>query len=139
MSSSSLHSEACNALGASDGVIHSSISHEVVSLRATTNYTIRTETEIFWEMPAFCPIRWLYHFKKATFCHVARSHHVGDSLLDYTLYAQFLHDAPLPLVTKHHVLALCAPQVRLPMHMDAYLLGLLAMIKCSICSYQCDN
>ena len=32
-----LHSEACNALGASDGVIHSSISHEVVSLRATTN------------------------------------------------------------------------------------------------------
>ena len=36
-SSSSLHSEACNALGASDGVIHSSISLEVVSLRATTN------------------------------------------------------------------------------------------------------
>ena len=31
-----LHSEACNALGASDGVIHSSISLEVVSLRATT-------------------------------------------------------------------------------------------------------
>ena len=26
--SSSLHAEACNALGASDGVIHSSISHE---------------------------------------------------------------------------------------------------------------
>ena len=36
-SSSSLHSEACNALGASDGVIHSNISLEVVSLRATTN------------------------------------------------------------------------------------------------------
>ena len=36
-SSSSLHSEACNALGASDGVIHSSISLEVVSLRASTN------------------------------------------------------------------------------------------------------
>ena len=36
-SSSSLHSEACNALGASDGVIHSRISHEVVSLRAATN------------------------------------------------------------------------------------------------------
>ena len=31
-SSSSLHSEACNALGASDGVIHSSISHLVSSL-----------------------------------------------------------------------------------------------------------
>ena len=30
-----MHSEACNALGASDRVIHSSISHEVVSLRAT--------------------------------------------------------------------------------------------------------
>ena len=29
-SSSSLHSEACNALGASDGVIHSRISQEVI-------------------------------------------------------------------------------------------------------------
>ena len=36
-SSSSLHSEACNALGASDGVIHSSISHEVDGLRASAN------------------------------------------------------------------------------------------------------
>ena len=36
-SSSSLHSEACNALGASDGVIHSSISHEVGCMRASTN------------------------------------------------------------------------------------------------------
>ena len=36
-SSSSLHYEACNALGASDGVIHSSNSLEVVSLRASTN------------------------------------------------------------------------------------------------------
>ena len=36
-SSSSLHSEVCNALGASDGVIHSSISYEVASLRASTN------------------------------------------------------------------------------------------------------
>ena len=33
-SSSSLHPEACNALGASDGVIHSSISFEASSLRA---------------------------------------------------------------------------------------------------------
>ncbi len=39
-SSSSLHSEACNALGASDGVIHSRISQEVVCLRATTNVCI---------------------------------------------------------------------------------------------------
>ena len=36
-SSSSLHSEACNALGASDGVIHSSISQEAARLRATAN------------------------------------------------------------------------------------------------------
>ena len=36
-SSSSLHSEVCNALGASDGVIHSRISQEVVCLRATAN------------------------------------------------------------------------------------------------------
>ena len=39
-SSSSLHSEACNALGASDGVIHSRISQEVVCLRATTNTSL---------------------------------------------------------------------------------------------------
>ena len=39
-SSSSLHSEACNALGASDGVIHSSISLEVASLRAAANFTL---------------------------------------------------------------------------------------------------
>ena len=30
----------------------------------------------------------------------------------------------------------CCPHEILP---AAYLLGLLAMIKCSICSYQCDN
>ena len=34
----SLHSEACNTLGASDGVIHSSISLEVISFRAITNF-----------------------------------------------------------------------------------------------------
>ena len=39
-SSSSLHSEACNALGASDGIIHSSISHEAVSLRAETLFRV---------------------------------------------------------------------------------------------------
>ena len=36
-SSSSLHSEVCNALGASDGVIHSRISQEVICLRAIAN------------------------------------------------------------------------------------------------------
>ena len=41
-SESSLHSEACNALGASDGVIHTSISLEVVNLRATANKFGRT-------------------------------------------------------------------------------------------------
>ena len=43
-SSSSLHSEACNALGASDGVIHSRISLEVVSLRASTNKIRNTKS-----------------------------------------------------------------------------------------------
>ena len=33
----SLHFEACNALGASDGIIHDSISVEIVSLRAVAN------------------------------------------------------------------------------------------------------
>ncbi len=36
-SRNSLHNEACNALGASDGVIHSRFSLEVVNLRASTN------------------------------------------------------------------------------------------------------
>jgi hypothetical protein len=36
-SSSSLHSEVCNALGASDGVIHSRISHVASCLRALAN------------------------------------------------------------------------------------------------------
>ena len=36
-SSSSLHTEACNALGASDGVIHSRISHEAACFRAAAN------------------------------------------------------------------------------------------------------
>lgn len=36
-SSSSLHSEACNALGASDGVIHSRISQEAICFRAIAN------------------------------------------------------------------------------------------------------
>ena len=36
-SSSSLHSEACNALGGSDGIIHSRISLAVACLRAATN------------------------------------------------------------------------------------------------------
>ena len=36
-SSSSLHSEACNTFGASDGVIHSRISLEEASLRASSN------------------------------------------------------------------------------------------------------
>ena len=34
--------------------------------------------------------------------------------------------------------SLCMYEV-LSKSMTAYLLGLLAMIKCSICSYQCDN
>jgi hypothetical protein len=37
-SSSSLHSEACNALGAYDGIIHSRISLEVICFRSITNY-----------------------------------------------------------------------------------------------------
>ena len=40
-SSSSLHSEACNASGASDGVIHSRISQEVVCFRAAANTSCR--------------------------------------------------------------------------------------------------
>ena len=43
--SSSLHSEACNAVGASDGVTHSRMSHEVVSLRATANNDLKVRME----------------------------------------------------------------------------------------------
>ena len=48
-SSSSLHSEACNALGASDGVIHSRISHEVVCFWATTNMLMNTMHVVWLE------------------------------------------------------------------------------------------
>ena len=41
----SLHSEACNAKGASYGVIHSRISHEVSSLRATANNDVKVSME----------------------------------------------------------------------------------------------
>ena len=36
-----MHSEACNALGASDGVIHSRISQEEVSMSAASNVYIK--------------------------------------------------------------------------------------------------
>ena len=38
----------------------------------------------------------------------------------------------------HPAMSQLAAQERAHLHW-AYLLGLLAMIKCSICSYQCDN
>ena len=44
-SSSSLHSEACNALGASDGVIHSRISQEVVCFRAAANTSCHRQAQ----------------------------------------------------------------------------------------------
>ena len=43
--STSLHSEAFNAIGASDGVIHSRMSHEVVSLRGTANNDLKAGME----------------------------------------------------------------------------------------------
>ena len=46
-SSRSLHSEACNALGASDGVVHSRISQEAVSLRAAANNE-RSAAQLMW-------------------------------------------------------------------------------------------
>ena len=38
--------EACNALGASDGIIHSRISHEAVSLRASANVVGSTLSDL---------------------------------------------------------------------------------------------
>ena len=51
-SSSSLHSEACNALGASDGVIHSRISQEAVSLRAAANNERGAAQLMWWQNQA---------------------------------------------------------------------------------------
>ena len=57
-SSSSLHSEACNALGASDGVIHSRISQEVDCFRASTNIRIDTQSIVLLlccvRLPCMC-------------------------------------------------------------------------------------
>ena len=44
-SSSSLHSEACNAFGACDGVIHSRVFQEMVSLRAIANKDLKVRME----------------------------------------------------------------------------------------------
>ena len=57
-SSSSLHSEACNALGAPDGVIYSRISHEVVCLRATANNEQKVrfeEVSLLTKLAGLCP------------------------------------------------------------------------------------
>ena len=46
-SSSSLHSEACKALGGSDGVVHSTISLAAICMRAVANlgFILKTQTE----------------------------------------------------------------------------------------------
>ena len=55
-SSSSLHSEACNALGASDGVIHSRISQEEVSLRATSNNSLQQKKQLRGKLHHQCSL-----------------------------------------------------------------------------------
>ena len=46
-------------------------------------------------------------------------------------------NAPTPICCRHST---CHLQTRSAnLHPGAYLLGLMAMIKCSICSYECDN
>ena len=51
-SSSSLHSEACNALGASDGVIHSRISQEAICFRAIANTSFAREINARYDVPS---------------------------------------------------------------------------------------
>ena len=52
-SSSSLHSEACNALGVSARVIHSRISQAGVSLRASSNSTYNRDWHVLTSLSAF--------------------------------------------------------------------------------------
>ena len=117
-SSSSLHTEACNALGASDGVIHSRISHEAACFRAAANAR---------RSPTSCP--------------------------PASLFPPALSPLALPSLSPGGAGSRGVRRgggrrggAARPSHFctwraaaAAYLLGLLAMIKCSICSYQCDN
>ena len=122
--------------GASDGVIHSRISLGVVTLRASTN---RTSDSIWflWE-----------HDKVHTSLRVEVGGSGHHSLPKPPLLASFLHNCTIPRemvscspeeTTDQQGHACIAHSLGINAHEHAYLLGLLAMIKCSICSYQCDN
>ena len=65
------NSEACKALGASDGVIHSRISHEVVSLRATANNDLKVCME---EVSLLTKLEGLCHSSKKKTCRMAPWH-----------------------------------------------------------------
>ena len=100
-SSSSLHSEACNALGASDGVIHSRISQEAVSLRATANSQQTHLTALQQPQPVYlrmfvwckyvCSLWWTSLFASPPPAHSNGYSHAlgrGWSLLLLLLYSQ---------------------------------------------------
>ena len=124
-SSSSLHSEACKALGGSDGVVHSTISLAAICIRAVAKDSAVTVARVIAARP--CPSQ-------------ACSPH-GLALLRPNTAR------PEPPQAEHRPPQLswstCATQRGEDRLLSAlprsYLLGLLAMIKCSICSYQCDN
>ena len=116
-SSSSLHSEACKALGGSDGVVHSTISLAAICIRAVAKDSCRhlssgSVVEESW--PG---------------CHLQAAWMSCSACLDASVCE--MSGALLPSRDLSGILGLIVKV--------SYLLGLLAMIKCSICSYQCDN
>ena len=102
-SSSSLHSEACNALGASDGVIHSRISLEVVCFWASTNEQDLQSKLIKHVAACFqhCTCLWFLHEFSNEPAHVLK---VGCMIayLHHLAWVQILWDLVLawPLVAK---------------------------------------
>ena len=122
-SSSSLHSEACKALGGSDGVVHSTISLAAICIRAVAKDSAVTVAR--GDRRATCtPSGHALHGLAPLRPHTARPdpwNTVRPQLPWSTCATQRGEDRLLSALPR------------------SYLLGLLAMIKCSICSYQCDN
>ena len=116
-SSSSLHSEACKALGGSDGVVHSTISLAAICIRAVAKDSCR-------HLPSGSVVE-----ESWPGCHLQAAWMSCSACLDASVCE--MSGALLPSRDLSGILGLIVKV--------SYLLGLLAMIKCSICSYQCDN
>ena len=107
--SSSWHSEACNALGALLGSPTAKFVSATISVRAVVNYILEKCLEGRHEWFYYC-VQWVQEF--------------------FAIF--FFRQATVHITANKRPPDAC-------IECRVYLLGLLAMIKCSICSYQYDN